>query len=395
MNKKIIVPIILIALTSCSNENFISSSSSSSSFVSSSSSVYSISSEINDEYKIVLDEIAGKVNIHQPIQDEFLESPDIDLKSLGINGSKELSLPEAINLSWKSTLPKDKNFDYFLVRIDENNNFTSPLEYKVPIEEKNIDIYNLKVGTKYYWNVEAIANEESITSEIETFTTFFNYPRNIFVEGVTNFRDVGGWIIDENTRVRQGLAYRCGRLNTSSSSTLNIEITDNGINTMRNYLNIKSEIDLRLIENNEVGFYEESALGSGINYYQCPMSYDGNILVNNKNMVKNIFDLLSDKTNYPLIYHCNIGTDRTGLITYLLNGLLGVNQEDLFIDYEFSNFGLINGTRSKESIKKTYVKTIDETEGETLSEKISNYLQEIGITSNQIETIKEIFIEKY
>ena len=164
---------------------------------------------------------------------------------------------------------------------------------------------------------------------------------------------------------------------------------------MRNYLNIKSEIDLRLIENNEVGSYEKSALGSGINYYQCPMSYDGNILVNNKNMVKNIFDLLSDKTNYPLIYHCNIGTDRTGLITYLLNGLLGVNQEDLFIDYEFSNFGLINGTRSKESIKKTYVKTIDETEGETLSEKISNYLQEIGITSNQIETIKEIFIEKY
>ena len=72
MNKKIIVPIILIALTSCSNENFISSSSSSSSFVSSSSSVYSISSEINDEYKIVLDEIAGEVNIHQPIQDEFL-----------------------------------------------------------------------------------------------------------------------------------------------------------------------------------------------------------------------------------------------------------------------------------------------------------------------------------
>ena len=91
---------------------------------------------------------------------------------------------------------------------------------------------------------------------------------------------------------------------------------------MRNYLNIKSEIDLRLIENNEVGSYEESALGSGINYYQCPMSYDGNILVNNKNMVKNIFDLLSDKTNYPLIYHCNIGTDRTGLITYLLNGFL-------------------------------------------------------------------------
>ena len=49
MNKKIIIPIILIALTSCSNENFISSSSLSSSFVSSSSSVYSISSEIKDE----------------------------------------------------------------------------------------------------------------------------------------------------------------------------------------------------------------------------------------------------------------------------------------------------------------------------------------------------------
>ena len=119
-----------------------------------------------------------------------------------------------------------------------------------------------------------------------------------------------------------------------------------------------------------------------------------NILEGNKEMVQHIFsDILADENSYPLIFHCNIGTDRTGMIAYLLNGLLGVEDEYLFRDYLFSNFGNIGGARTMNNIKNNYVATIKRTEGNTLSERIANYLISIGVASEDLEAIKSIFIE--
>ena len=43
-----------------------------------------------------------------------------------------------------------------------------------------------------------------------------------------------------------------------------------------------------------------------------------------------------------LYYHCRIGTDRTGTVSYVLEGLLGVPEEDRVQDYELSFFyGLV------------------------------------------------------
>ena len=42
-----------------------------------------------------------------------------------------------------------------------------------------------------------------------------------------------------------------------------------------------------------------------------------------------------------LLLHCSIGTDRTGVICFLINALLGVSEEDLYKDYLFSMFGMI------------------------------------------------------
>lgn len=125
------------------------------------------------------------------------------------------------------------------------------------------------------------------------------------------------------------------------------------------------------------------------------MGYNGDILINNKLMVKQIFEIMGDESNYPIIYHCNIGTDRTGLITYLVNGLLGVDQDDLFMDYEFSNLGNISGTRKRSGIKSTYVATINSAKGDTLSEKIANYLLSIGVNQIQFDTIVDMFTETF
>ena len=67
-------------------------------------------------------------------------------------------------------------------------------------------------------------------------------------------------------------------------------------------------------------------------------------------------DVIAGKSIY---FHCRIGTDRTGTLAYILEGLLGVSEEDRVDDYELSFFsGLVNrhryySTQSNSSISKT------------------------------------------
>jgi hypothetical protein len=47
-------------------------------------------------------------------------------------------------------------------------------------------------------------------------------------------------------------------------------------------------------------------------------------------------DLVCDPAAYPLVFHCFAGKDRTGILTALVLGLLGVADEDISADYALS-----------------------------------------------------------
>ena len=50
----------------------------------------------------------------------------------------------------------------------------------------------------------------------------------------------------------------------------------------------------------------------------------------NAESVKNFFKLIANPANLPISYHCRIGTDRTGMLTILTLGLLGVPMNDIY-----------------------------------------------------------------
>lgn len=330
----------------------------------------------------VYPENGGTVTLHTKKQDSYLNKP-FALMYISATGKKELSKPESVTLNWVYT--GDEPAEKCTVSVSENENMLNPTIYKVTGD--SLVLTNLKIATTYYWTVDA----DGANSAVYNFTTSADAPRNISVDGVANVRDLGGWETESGTRTKQGLIYRCGRLNESSADTVNIEITEDGKNVMLGQLGIKSEIDLRKTEGNEVGGITSSPLGDTVTYFSCPMEWDGDMLYDNKEQVLRVFSILADENNYPVIYHCNIGTDRTGMISFLVNALLGVPEDDLIRDYMFSNNANIGGTRKASQMKNSgYYKAVAAAQGSSLSEKTYNCLVDLGVTSDQLDKVIEI-----
>lgn len=345
-------------------------------------------------YKWSLADLGAGVDSHTKLQKLYLVGDYSDIENFA-KGTAELSRPVPVVLSWTAT-PENENgptVEKYVVELSATSDFSNARSFETT--ENSFDIYNLYLSSLYYWRVSAILSDgQTVTSEAKAFATSDTAPRNLYVDGITNVRDLGGWKTIDGKRVKQGMIYRSGRLNESSSNKLVVEITKQGIATLHDDLGIKTQIDLRRVDNNEVGSIKVSPLGKDVNYISVPMEWNvGNILTDNIDQVKKVFAILADESNYPIIYHCNIGTDRTGMFAFIINALTGVTLDDLYRDYLFSNFGLINGTRSASSVRSSYLRTISSYDGDTLKEKTRNCLIDLGIPSSDIDAVIRIMTE--
>lgn len=339
-----------------------------------------------------LTEIDRLVDLHTDKQLSYLVGDYSDIAKYA-TGEKELSRPESLRLEW-SAQPKTAGevITDYTVEYTPTGDFSDALT--VTADEMSCEITNLRLDTVYSWRVTAnFGSGKTSVSPVSSFMTDERGPRNLYVDGVTNVRDLGGWLTADGVKVKQGMIFRCGRLNRSETETPAIEITEKGIDTMLRELGVRTEIDLRMKEahNHESGGITSSPLGDTVRYENVQLEWGtGNYLLDNLGGVREFFTLAADESNYPFIFHCNIGTDRTGMFAFLINGLLGVSEEDLYRDYLFSNFGNIGGARQLSGIENDYLKTIRETEGETLSEKITNCLIANGIPAEQLDAIERI-----
>ena len=321
--------------------------------------------------------------IHTEVQRAYL-ADKVDRANIYARGVEELSRPLNNTFSWEG---EDKAYTVYL---SEYEDYADSLIYKV--DKANVSFTNLKINTTYYYKV--VSDDTSIKED--SFTTSDEIIRNIYVSGVTNVRDLGGYTTQDGV-LNQGVIFRTGRLNQNSVETVNRTINDKGIDTMLNVMKVKSEIDLRGVSNNEVGGLTEGVgvLGESVHYYQCPMNFDLSFDDEFNNIgLRRVFSLLGDKNNYPTFFHCSIGTDRTGYIAWLINACLGVEEEYLWRDYLFSNFGNIGSARKQSNIQNRYVKAINETSGDTLKEKATNYLLNKGVKQEEINVLREMMLKQ-
>ena len=318
--------------------------------------------------------------IHTELQKIYLEG-DYKLISVYAQGEEELSKPKAITITWDS-IEGISNYEFYL---SENKKFDN---YRIfETNEAEVELKNLKIHTIYYWYLKYTnIKDKVIKSKTESFIIDSLTPRNLDIDGITNVRDLGGYKVNDKY-TNQGLIYRSSRLN-ENKSTENL-ITEKGIKEMVDVLGIKSELDVRKTSDNENGGITVSPLGESVNYYSVPMKSGGNYLLLNTGVLKDVFKVLGNKDNYPVVIHCSIGTDRTGVICFLINALLGVEEKYLYQDYLFSMFGHITVSRNASTIEK-YIDMISSSEGETLKEKTYNYLINLGVSESDLNNLIDI-----
>lgn len=303
-------------------------------------------------------------------------------------GTDEFSFPNPVVHKWAAKTKKEEEPVKFVFELADNEKMENPLV--IETTETVLPVYNLMLDKDYYWRIscEMADGTKFDWLTAQTYRTDAEAPRNLKIDGVTNCRDIGGWTASNGKKVKQGMAYRTGRLNEDESETITIQ--KEGIDWLLNTAKIKTEIDFRVGE-----IRNTSALGDSVKYINIAMP--GSVVSQLRQydaQIAEIIRMFADENNYPILFHCSLGTDRTGLITFLINGLLGVSEDDLYMDYVFSNMGEIGALRKADEIKESYVSVIGNFPGNNLSEQISNYLLEIGLKESELNNIRSILLEK-
>ena len=340
-------------------------------------------------------------------QSAYLKSENIT-DTTPYNGNMSLSAPKPTILKWSGN-----SFNGYKVNLYKDEALQE-LAFSYTTKKNSLEFYNEELLQTYYWNVTAGGSVSKTFSFKNTIDVAG--PRNLNIDGVENFRDIGGWgVLTENgykRYMKQGMVYRSGRFNEDKSDEVTITISDAGLKEVKDNLKIKTEIDLRRSSNNEIGSLTSSALGEDVNYYNLPMLYEGKNLLtwtgksgkdtyeyNNPAMIKRFFEILSDENNYPVNFHCSIGKDRTGCLAFLLEGLLGFDQDVMNRDYMFTNFANAGMCKLQDDIYNSgrYGYTLENyTNGETINDKIYNYLKdEIGVEEEKLDNIISILKVDY
>jgi protein-tyrosine phosphatase len=168
--------------------------------------------------------------------------------------------------------------------------------------------------------------------------------RRLELEGAWNFRDLGGYVGRDRRPVRWRRLFRADGLD---------RLTEGDLRTIEE-LRLRTVIDLRT--GDEVARGRLASDRGEVAWYHLPMldvlpprqdynSWVGPAYVADQYLgmidagaatVTAFLDLVCERDAYPLVFHCFAGKDRTGVLTALVLGLLGVADEDIVADYALS-----------------------------------------------------------
>ena len=372
------------------------------------------------------------------IQRHYSKAPWADCEKYfdGAENAKTLksrgSTPVPIRLQWKGDA---KEYQVTVRRLPDGK-----VVFDQTVATNCVEVDSLEIATEWEWSVSAGSDKL-----VSRFKTEDRLPRLVRMTGSNNCRDIGGRRGLGGRRIRQGLVYRTAGLNSNApveyyttDEILELEkagklkemghtgralhrklksgekisshakknrlvkrkcfepgkrrFTDEEVARILKVYGIRSDIDLR--SDDECYGMTGSPLGPTVTWFHISYSaYTGAFSERGMAINKKVFDVFMDDKNYPLIFHCIGGADRTGTVAMLLEALLGVPEEELWRDYLTTGFvGVVSDPPHKKMFGDTIAK-LKEFPGETLADKAEAFFLKLGFTKDDVRRLRERLLE--
>ena len=343
--------------------------------------------------------------------------------------------PLPVKLKW--TGPADTRYKVVVKREPDGKVF-----FKTKTSRTEVEVWNLEMARTWSWSVTP-EKKDAGTGACGRFATEDIAPRLVKVDGIPNLRDLGGRKGLDGRRVKQGMVYRSAGLNNNANSNYKPEeikkmvadgtlvdsvpekskeaakeimtrakegkhydtkhlakewhpgkprLNDKTRAYMREVLGLKTDIDLRT--DRECYGMTCSPLGPDAKWVHVSSSgYGGMADEKSKKAFAEVFKVFLDEANYPLDFHCIAGADRTGSLAYILNALLGVDEDELWKDWEVTAFDKAKLEFGHASRFEKLVAVFAKYPGATERERVEAYVKEQGFTDADIAKFRAIMLE--
>ena len=265
-------------------------------------------------------------------------------------------------------------------------------------EKTHVRLDNFELGRTYSWKVIAKMPEGDVSAG-GTFVTEDRAPRLMHLHGVPNMRDIGGRKGLDGRRVRQGRVYRSAGLNSNATKSKDGKmkpgkerLNDAARKYAKKTLGIRTDIDLR--SDRECFGMTGSPLGPEVTWLHIPSSaYSGFHKQGGKEAFAKVFRAFLDEGRYPIVFHCIAGADRTGSLAFVLEALLGVDEDELYKDWEVTGFDKSKLDFRHETRFDKLVNGFDDYHGATIYERVAAFVKSCGFTDADIARFRELMLE--
>lgn len=261
------------------------------------------------------------------------------------SGANRLDQPAPVRIVFDNTKDGVGNI-VTGVWVTDGNSFDTYKFFKA--QNGYAEIYNLVPNKNYKYRVYGFDETfDDVVLEESDFATDEGV-RMCYVKGLENVRDLGGWTGLNSKATKYGKIYRgCEFYVDLATDPSGVHIYPEGIDVCRNILGIKAELDMTGVT------HTESALGADIEFEQIMIGAYAPVVTNStyQGYFKDILEWIVTQltASKPVYMHCQGGVDRTGTVSALLLGLLGVSENDMSKEYELSSFSKVGYYRKRNS----------------------------------------------
>jgi len=171
--------------------------------------------------------------------------------------------------------------------------------------------------------------------------------RFIELDGVFNFRDLGGLPTRDGGITRPGLMFRSDALHHLEAPAVEW-LVDHGMQTI---IDLRSSVELERtgrgpLEHTTIGWlHAPLSHGDATSGHVLPPTLvDGDLgkhyiasLEERTPILAEVITYLADRDNLPAVFHCTAGKDRTGMVAALVLSLVGVADDVIVHDYTLTD----------------------------------------------------------